>query len=473
MPKRKLIYQIYPSAVGSLEDIRALIPQIAAQIGPDYIWLSPIFQSPWVDGGYDISDYRKIDPRFGNLNDFRKLIATAKRYHIEILLDLVLNHSSSAHPWFKKSANHDPRYKDYYVWTDKPLNWQSFFSGPAFSYNQVRGKYYLHLYDTSQPDFNYNNPQILREFKEIIDYWTKKGVAGFRVDSANILAESSLKPGLLPRITGFTHYYQTANTVTILEKLLARPDVFAIAEPIGGDFLSKRRFRALTNKAFDASFNIGTLDVADTFLSIKGHPLKVNYRRWLRKLADWSNEPTFSLALESHDTPRAPSRFHTDPRVLAMLQFLLPTNYPCIYQGQELGTKNPKLSNNINDYPGVESRMVYRQLRREGKTKAQAMRIVKQRSRDNARQPVDWGAYITQSKQPNSPLSTYHRLIQLWRTDPVLIHGKLKIKRITKTGIFDFYRIYRNRRYFVHLDFSGHTVSYLQNAAGEKIIKSR
>ncbi|MBP5656695.1 hypothetical protein J6X15_03885 [Candidatus Saccharibacteria bacterium] len=472
MKKRKLIYQVYPTAIGSLRDITDKIPLIA-ELQPDYIWLSPIFQSPWVDGGYDVSDYCKIDPRFGNMADFNRLVTTAKKHNIGILMDLVLNHTSSEHPWFKKSERHDPWYKDYYVWLDKPLNWDSFFGGPAFDYNSNRGKYYLHLYDRTQPDLNFSNPRVVKEFKDIIKFWTDHGVVGFRVDSANVLAEDALKSGILPRISGFFNYYQTKETVAILEKLLSSSKIFTIAEPIGGEFMSHARFRELTRKAFDAAFNVGTLDVADTFLSIKDRFYPLNYRKWFRKLAKWSQEEKFSLAIESHDTPRAPSRFNADPKVLAMMQFLLPSNFPCIYQGQEIGTPNANLSNNINDYPGVQSRMIYRRLRKEGKTKAQAMKQVKLSSRDNARQPIDWGEYMLQEGDEDSVLLFYRKLTQLWRTDPVLINGNLKVKKTSRKGIFDFERRYGKEKYFIHLDFCGRTKSYCKNSKGETIIGCR
>ena len=131
MSKHKLIYQIYPAAIGTLQDIADKIP-LLAKLGMDYIWLSPVFFSPWVDGGYDVADYKRIDPRFGTMNDFRHLVNVCNKYNIGILHDLVLNHTSSEHPWFQASERHDPWYKDYYVWLDKPLNWQSFFGGPAF-----------------------------------------------------------------------------------------------------------------------------------------------------------------------------------------------------------------------------------------------------------------------------------------------------------------------------------------------------
>ena len=158
---RKLIYQIYPTAIGDLRDIKDALPLIA-KLKPDYIWLNPIFVSPWVDGGYDVADYCKIDPRFGTMADFKRLVAEAKKYNIGILLDLVLNHTSNQHPWFQKSIMHDSWYKDYYVWLDKPLNWNSFFGGPAFDYEARRGEYYLHLYDQSQPDLNFKNPRVVR-----------------------------------------------------------------------------------------------------------------------------------------------------------------------------------------------------------------------------------------------------------------------------------------------------------------------
>ena len=458
--------------VKSLQDITDKIPLIA-KLQPDYIWLSPIFLSPWVDGGYDVADYCKIDPRFGTMSDFRKLVSVAKKYSIGILLDLVLNHTSSEHIWFKKSEQHDPWYKDYYVWVDKPLNWNSFFGGPAFDYSETRGKYYLHLYDRAQPDLNFGNPRVIREFKNIIQFWTDHDVAGFRVDSANVLAEDALRFGVLPRLPGFFNYYQTKETIAVLEKLLGGTKLFTIAEPVGGEFMSRARFRELTRKAFDASFNIGTLDAADTFFSIKDRFYPIKYRKWFRQLAKWCREETFSFALESHDTPRSVNRFGADPKVLAMLQFTLPGNYPCIYQGQEIGTKNPQLSNNIDDYPGVQSRMIYRRQRKEGKTKRQAMKIVKQMSRDNARQPIDWAKYFLQDHNPRSTLNFYRTMVRLWREDPVLIHGKLKVVKTSSKGIFEYYRIYKKDKYFVHLDMTNRTVSYMRDSNGRTIIATR
>ncbi len=471
MAGHKLIYQIYPTAIGSLRDIADKIPLIA-RLDVDYIWLSPIFFSPWIDGGYDVADYKKIDPRFGNMNDFRHLVTVCDKYDIKILLDLVLNHTSTEHPWFKASEKLDPWYKDYYVWLDHPLNWNSFFGGPAFDYDPVRGKYYLHLYDRSQPDLNFYNPRVVREFQEIIKFWTTRGVAGFRVDSANILADSAFKPGYLPRIAGFFNYYQTTQTVDILEKLFSRHNIFTIAEPVGGNFMSKAKFRELTRKAFDASFNIGTLDVADTLFSMKDKIQKVHYKPWFKKLARWTPEEKFSFALETHDTPRAVSRFEAPAKVLAMLQFLLPSYYPCIYQGQELGTSNPELSNNIDDYPGVQSRQIYQRLRKEGKTKAQAMRAVKRNSRDNARQPLDWAEYILQDHNENSVLNFYRKLIHLWRTDIVISEGSLKVRHMSNKGVFDFDRIYKRKRYQIHLDLSGKTVSTLKDDRGNLILTS-
>ena len=469
---RKLIYQIYPTAIGDLRDIKDALPLIA-KLKPDYIWLNPIFVSPWVDGGYDVADYCKIDPRFGTMADFKRLVTEAKKYNIGILLDLVLNHTSNQHPWFQKSIMHDSWYKDYYVWLDKPLNWNSFFGGPAFDYEARRGEYYLHLYDQSQPDLNFKNPRVVREFKNIIKFWKDQGVAGFRVDSANILTERNLKHGMIPRLSGFFSYYQPKDTVQILDKLLAQEDLFTIAEPVGGNYMSKKTFRGLTQNAFNAAFNIGTLDVADTYMSNKERIRPINYKRWLTKLADWSQEPKFSLALESHDTPRAVSRFNANPKALCMLEFCLPGNYPCIYQGQELGTKNAHLSNNIDDYPGVQSRMIYRHLRREGKTKKEAMRIVKHTSRDNARQPIDWGDYLLQSKNPASVLGFYYQMLEIWRNDPVMADGKLKVRYIGAQGVMNFNRVLGDRSYFIHIDLTGKTSSYLRNDKGEKILQTR
>jgi len=470
MVKRALIYQIYPAAYGNLKFITSKIPDIAEHIGPDYIWLNPFFLSPWREGGYDVADYEVIDPRFGTMSDFKKLIEIAENHGIKILLDLVLNHTSDQHEWFQKSRYRDPWYTDYYVWLDKQVNWQSFFGGPAFKYDQIRGQYYLHLFHKSQPDLNFSNPRVVKEFQHIIKFWAKLGVAGFRVDSANVLAESKFVSGFLPRIPGFFNYFQTQNTVKILNKLLAGSQLFNLAEPVGGNFFSHRKFSELTDQAFDASFNVGILDAADTRLSDKSHLRPLNYKKWFKKLANWTPEPKLSFALESHDAPRAPSRFKADPKALAMLQFLLPSNFPCIYQGQEIGTENPKLGDSIEYYTGVQSRSIYRQLINEGKTNEHAMRIVKQVSRDNARQPLDWHAYASQSNDPQSILNFYHQLVQLWRSDPVLIHGKLKVKKITKSGVFDFERHYGAQIYKIHLDLKSKTKSTLKDSTGKTLL---
>ena len=470
MAKRALIYQIYPTAYGNLKFITNKLPEIAESIGPDYIWFSPFFLSPWREGGYDVADYRVIDPRFGTMSDFKQLLKTAEKYHIKILLDLVLNHTSDQHEWFQKSRYRDPWYADYYVWRDKPLNWQSFFSGPAFEFDQIRGQYYLHLYDKSQPDLNFKNPRVVKEFQNIIQFWTDLGVAGFRVDSTNVLSERKLRSGFLPRIPGFFNYFQDKHTVQVLNKLLGSNKFFSLAEPVGSHFLSHAKFHELTQRAFDASFNVGILDVADTFFSDKANPRPLNYKKWLKKLATWTPEPKLSFALESHDTPRAPSRFKASPKVLAMLQFLLPSNFPCVYQGQEIGTHNPKLGDKIEDYPGVLSRSIHRQLTSAGKSDAQAIKIIQEVSRDNARQPLDWAAYKTQDTDPDSVLNFYRQLIALWRTSPVLIYGKLKVKTITKAGVFDFERRYGAQIYHIHLDLSGKTSSFLKDSTGKTLL---
>ncbi|MFV0485333.1 MAG: alpha-amylase family glycosyl hydrolase [Candidatus Saccharimonadales bacterium] len=472
MSGRKLIYQIYPTAFGSLKEITARIPDIA-KLGPDYIWLNPFFESPWNEGGYDVSDYRKVNPRFGTMQDFRKLVQVSRKYKIEILLDLVINHTSVKHEWFEKSRHRDVWYKDYYIWIDKPLNWQSFFGGTAYEYDQVRGQYYLHLFDKTQPDLNFQNPRVVREFQKIIDFWMDEGIAGFRVDSANVLSESKLASGRLPRIPGFFYYFQTKETVRTLEKLFGGKRIFSLAEPVGGDFLGKGKFHELTKSAFDASFNVGILDVADTVFSDKARPKPVNYRKWFKKLAKWTIEPKLSFALESHDTPRAVSRFNADPKALAMLQFLLPANYPCIYQGQEIGTKNPVLGNNIEDYPGVQSRAIYHQLIKEGKSKTEAMAVIKRVSRDNARAPLDFAEYDRQCKDDDSVLEFYRKLLELWRTDEVLIRGKLKVKRAKRNGIFIFERRYGDKVYTAHLDLTGKTKSTLSDKSGQILLSSR
>jgi glycosidase len=469
MAKRAIIYQIYPATYGDLRFIAKKIPIIAEYIKPDYIWLSPIFKSPWYEGGYDVSDYCKIDPRFGTIKDFHHLVSVAKKHKIGILLDLVINHTSTQHEWFEKSRHSDSSYKDYYVWTKYPYNWRSLFGGSAYEYDSVRGEYYLHLYDKSQPDLNFKNTLVIKEFEKIIDYWLKEGAAGFRVDSANILDETKLKASYFPFLPGFFNYFQTKSTVKILERLMTRHNIFTISESVGGHFLSKKHAADLTRRAFDATFNVGIIDVADTFFSDKSRLRPVGYKRWFKKLADWVPEPKISLALESHDASRSVSRFFpnaTSPleqqkaaKVLAIMQFFLPSSFPCIYQGQETGTINPRLSSRIDTYSDLQSRGIYHKLISRGMSHKKAIDVVQRASRDNARQPLDWTTYDAQGSTSDSVLNTYKYLANLWRIDPVLINGDFKVQKITKSGIFDFTRSYNGQIYRIHLDFSLRTPS--------------
>ena len=465
-----LIYEIYPAAIGTFNDITKLIPQIAKNIGPDFIWLSPCFQSPWEDGGYDVSDYYEVNSRFGTMADFNELVATAREFKIGILLDLVLHHTSNQHRWFREAEKGNPDYVDYYLWSNKPRHWDNFFGGSAFSFDPKKGQYYQHLFSSSQPDLNFRNPRVIDEFIDIMDFWKGLGVAGFRFDSTNILIDSRLRAGCLPHIGGFWKYLQTRQTVKVLAELTEDPDLFFLAEPVGGELFSRDMLNQLYSKTgFDAIFNIGTLDVADTSFSRKDRLMPINYKRWLNTLVRWSVESGFAVALESHDTPRATSRFRADPRALAMLQFLLPCEFPCLYQGQEFGTVNPHLSDNIGDYDDVLSRNTYYNLIGEGMNERDAIEVVKHWSRQNARTPVDWQQYDSQT-DPDSTLAFYRKLIDLWRNNDVVTYGDLEIKTVDNSGVIEFCRRRYFKRYHIRIDLTGKTESYLKNIDGKKVL---
>ena len=222
-----IIYQIYPRSFcdsngdgyGDIPGIISKLDKLQA-LGIDAIWLSPVYKSPQVDNGYDIADYKSIDPMFGTMEDFDRLLAEAKARDIRIIMDLVINHTSDQHEWFQRSRRREEGYEDYYIWADKPNNWGGFFGGGAWDYDEVRGQYYLHLFAKEQPDLNWRNPRVMDEVQDILRFWLDKGVAGFRCDVINIIWKNDLENGLpSPILAGLKHYHSTPGCHAVLRRL--------------------------------------------------------------------------------------------------------------------------------------------------------------------------------------------------------------------------------------------------------------
>ena len=386
-------------------------------LGADYIWLCPFFESPWVDGGYDVADYLTVDSRFGTLEDFKEFVCRAHELGLGVLLDLVLNHTSTEHEWFKRSVAGDGWYKDFYCWIDEDLGWGNFFDGgSAFEYCPERGQYYLHLFNKKQADLNWDNPRVLEEFQKIIDYWARLGADGFRLDSVLFLSKD-LKRTHLPRkslgaFAGMSHYYMRKKTLDVLRDLFAKRVLFTVGE-VGMPFRFLARKLAGRKGPLTAMLNIMVQESIDKRAMFLEAPTSI--KRLRRNLRKWSRLPFYVAAIESHDAPRMTSRTGRDGVELIEMLFDCNPQYACIYQGQELGLKNPILSDDIADYSDAMFIMKYNKLLQQGMSSADAVALLKPGARENARAPLDLDEYARQEADPGSCLNATKTAIQAWK----------------------------------------------------------
>lgn len=404
---------MYPTSWGNFRKMAEHLPMVKSLM-VDYIWVNPCFLSPWVDGGYDIADYMAIDPRFGSMEDFDFFVSEAKKLGIGILLDLVMNHTSTEHRWFKKSVENDPKYRDYYVWTDEDLGWGNNFDGrSAFEFNGEREKYYLHLFNKGQADLNWQNPDVLQEFQKIIDFWTlEHGVAGFRLDVAQYLGKN-LTRTFLPRsifstVAGFLKYYQRPSTIEILHKLFDGRDLFVFSE---SGFVTKKMMREMAgeNGPLSGALNVLVVEVPKRLgKAMRFSALKTGIKHW-------QSEKEFILSTENHDGPRCTSALYRDGEEILATMFNSDCEMICLYQGQELGLKNPRLSDYIGDYQDVQTIMRYEKMVVKGKDPSEALNSLKPMSRDNARQPINLIEYHKQGFLKDSCLNLTRKLIADWK----------------------------------------------------------
>lgn len=408
--KDAIIYQIYPRSFqdsngDGIGDIPGIISRLdhLQELGVGAIWLSPVYRSPNADNGYDISDYREINPEYGTMEDMEELIIQAARRGIRILMDLVINHTSTEHYWFKESRDKTSPYADYYYWArggpdgSLPNNWTGFFGEECWEFDPERCEYYLHLFARSQADLNYHNPAVLEEVKDILRFWLGKGVAGFRCDVINVLWKESLESGKKQlALTGREHYISREGNQEILRQLrsvLDEYDAFAVGETV---FITPGQARELCGR-----------DKLDMVFSFEHMECDQYYVKWLKRkfrpkvffdcLIKWQGELAWNaLYLENHDQPRSISRFGSERnwqqsgKLLAAL-LLTMRGTPFIYQGQEIGMTNFDFTRlrQLND---VESKNVDRLLRRFHVPQRLRWRIISRTSRDNARTPFQWEA---------------------------------------------------------------------------------
>ncbi|SMG38863.1 trehalose-6-phosphate hydrolase [Corynebacterium pollutisoli] len=418
MDGRTVIYQIYPksfqdSTGDGVGDIRGIINRIPylAELGPDMIWFSPFFVSPQRDNGYDVADYRAIDPVMGTMAEVEEMIAGLAEHDIGVMFDMVFNHTSTEHEWFRRALAGDPSYRDYYIIRPSapdggpPTNWESKFGGSAWAPFGDTGDWYLHLFDITQADLNWRNPAVRREMADIVNFWLDKGVRGFRFDVINLIGKKeellSSEEGVDPRVM----YTDGEDVHPYLQELRREsfgrvPGTVTVGEMSS---TSIERCVAYSNPAN------GELDMVFNF-----HHLKVDYptagEKWALKpydsadlkrvLNDWAEGMQEgggwnALFLNNHDQPRAVGRFGDagDLRVEAATMLATLTHgqrgTPFIYQGEEIGMTDPEYTS-IDDYVDVEAHNAYHSLLDAGLAPAEAFDIVHARARDNGRTPVQW-----------------------------------------------------------------------------------
>ncbi|MDR2601743.1 MAG: alpha,alpha-phosphotrehalase [Spirochaetaceae bacterium] len=467
------VYQIYlrsffdanGDGVGDLAGITAKLDYIAS-LGVDYIWLNPFFPSPQNDNGYDVSDYCAVDPLFGTMADFETLTRNAAAKGIGVMLDMVFNHSSTEHPWFKAALAGDKKYRDFYYFLpakedgSPPTNWVSKFGGSAWEKDGAGG-YYLHLFDKTQADLNWDNPAVREELAGILRFWIKKGVKGFRFDVFNLTDKGG---AFLDDGAGDGRRFYTDGR-QVLPRFAAMRN--AIFDADGGGFLTVGEASSTTMEKCAAYSNPKTGALTMTF---HFHHLKTDYpdgEKWRRGAVDFpllkkilhewqvfmgEHGGWDALFWNNHDQPRALTRFasaksafhyQSATMLAAVIHFMRGTPY--IYMGEEIGMTNPGFQK-ITDYRDVETLRYHRILRENGMSEDEVMRIIQERSRDGSRTPMQWTADISgfsaagkswiqpapnsaeinaQSEEanPRGVLAFYKRLIALRKELPVIQSG--------------------------------------------------
>lgn len=501
--KKKVVYQIYPKSFKDTNgtgtgDLKGVIEKLdyLQTLGVDYIWLTPFYVSPQNDNGYDVADYYNIDPSYGTMEDVENLIAEAKKRNIYLMMDMVFNHVSTEHIWFKKAMAGEEKYLNYFFFkqgkanNQPPTNWNSKFGGPAWEYVEKFDKWYLHLFDKTQADLNWENPEVREEVKNIVRFWMEKGVKGFRFDVINLISKAGFEDDFSVDGDGRSFYTDGPRIHEFLQEL-AR-DSFAKDRDI--ITVGEMSSTTMENCYKYAGEKTGELSMVFTF-----HHLKVDFmgnEKWVlvptdfmklkQLIFDWQinmekNNAWNAVFWCNHDQPRVISRFGSDDKyhkesgkMLATLIHCL-RGTPYIYQGEEIGMTNPHFKS-IEQYRDVESLNHYQILQDKGMTKEQALMILDVHSRDNSRTPMQWDDSINAGFTTGTPwIQTadnyteinvknsledkdsifyyYQKLIQLRKNYDVIAYGDIKPLLREDKRVFAYERNYKGQKLIVICNF--------------------
>ena len=414
--KDKVIYQIYPKSFNDTNgdgvgDLRGVIDKLdyIKELGVDYIWLTPFYISPQRDNGYDISDYYNVDPRYGTMDDFEELSRECKKRNIDLMLDMVFNHTSTEHEWFKKALNGEKKYKDYYIFRkgksngEPPTNWQSKFGGNAWEYVESLGEYYLHLFDVTQADLNWDNPELRQEIYNVVNFWIEKGVKGFRLDVINLISKSEKYEDDLIG-DGRRFYTDGPNIHKYLKELNENTfgkheDIITVGEMSSTNIENCLKYSNPDEKELSMVFNFHHLKVdynnGDKW-NIKNFDfmeLKNLFNEWQTAMIEGNG--CTAVFWCNHDQQRINSRFcdvknyHRESSTMLANAIHLMSGVPYIYQGEEIGMTNPEFTK-ISEYVDVESTNFFDIKKTEGMDEEVILDILRKRSRDNSRTPMQW-----------------------------------------------------------------------------------
>ena len=503
--RNSTVYQIYiksfcDSNGDGIGDLGGIISRLdyLKNLGVDYLWITPFFLSPMNDNGYDVADYYSINPMFGTMDDADRLIREAADRGIGLMFDMVFNHTSTDHEWFQKALAGDPTYMDYYIFRDPvdghaPTNWESKFGGNAWEYVPSLGKYYLHLFDVSQADLNWENPTVRAELAKVLRFWKAKGVSGFRFDVVNLIS----KPDKYEDDTigdGRRFYTDGPRIHQYLKELVE-------AGGIAGDMTVGE----MSSTSLDNCVRYANPDEKELKMVFSFHHLKIDYlngQKWALKAPDYAELRALfkkwqegmqdanawnALFWCNHDQPRAVSRFGDDKnywkesaRSLAMLIHLM-RGTPYIYQGEELGMTNAYFTD-INQYRDVESTNYFRILTEGGTSKEEALDIIAARSRDNGRTPMQWdgtaGAGFTtgtpwigipdnhvtinaeaEESDPTSIYAFYKELVRLRKEMEIIADGQIRYLESGHDSILAYERTYGQEKLTVICSLAGEELS--------------
>ncbi len=391
--ENKVIYQIYPKSYKDttstgVGDINGIIEKLdyLKELGVDYLWLSPCCKSPQTDNGYDISDYLTIDPMFGDNEDYYNLIAEAKKRGMKVMMDLVLNHTSTEHEWFKKAEELDEKYYNYYIWADEPNELTSFFEGSTWKYSEKVGKYYFHLFDETQADLNWSNPEVRKDIYDTVNTWIERGVEGFRLDVIDLIGK---EPEKLITAKGpkFYEYLQELSTSTFGDKLLT------VGECWGSTI--EESYAMCNDKALTQAFHF--TPICTHHDGEKWHHIDLDVQKLCECFDLWQNEykGIEAVVMNNHDTPRLLSvwlddqKYRKEGAKLLITVFGLQHGNLYIYQGEEIGMRNTHCKD-ITKYVDVETINVHKRLLNDGYSREEAMEKIAKTSRDNGRIPMAW-----------------------------------------------------------------------------------